>query len=291
MKLSFKRISIEDKGIFESFFNKEDIEISEYSFTNLFIWRNSREIEYALHNEGLIIKARYNNDEYFLPPVGFKNLDEIFLQLVEYGKENNINSIRRLDEKRLKLLENKNLHIEEDVDNFDYLYNAYDLANLAGRKYSGKRNLLINFINDYAFDFLRYEDKYMSQCLKLSKQWLEKKDINDKTLFNEYIAINELIKNYSNLSSTGCILMVDQTVKAFAFGERLKDDTFVIHFEKADSEMKGIYQTINKLFVEKFISNKFEYVNREQDLGISGIRKAKESYYPVKMIKKYNITF
>ncbi|HPO50749.1 MAG TPA: phosphatidylglycerol lysyltransferase domain-containing protein, partial [Spirochaetota bacterium] len=188
-------------------------------------------------------------------------------------------------------IKNKDYSIIEDRDNFDYLYERSDLSNLAGRRYAGKRNLYTNFINNYQFEFVKYEEIYKEQSLKLAKKWLDKKGDENGSLYNEYIAISELINNYGKLDVKGNVLIVEEKVVGFIFGEKLNDNSFVIHFEKGDGDFKGVYQTINKLFAEREIDKNIEFINREQDLGISGIRRAKESYYPVKMIKKYSLSF
>ena len=110
------------------------------------------------------------------------------------------------------------------------------------------------------------------------------------TLHNEYFAIKEFLTNYDKFNAIGGVICIEDDIVAYTFGEKLNKDTFVIHFEKGNPKFNVVYQTINKLFVENDIDQKYNYINREQDLGITGIRKAKQSYYPVKMIKKYNIT-
>ena len=95
--------------------------------------------------------------------------------------------------------------------------------------------------------------------------------------------------NYEKFNSRGGVICIEDKIVAYSFGEKLNKNTFVVHFEKGDPKYAGVYQTINKLFVENEVSSKFNYINREQDLGISGIRKAKLSYSPVQLIKKFNI--
>jgi uncharacterized protein len=290
-KLEFKKLTLEDKSVFDKYFSKSNIDISEYTFTNLFVWRNYRNVEFAEFNGGLVLLAIYENEKYFLPPIGFDNFKDIVSFLLDFGVVNNMaNSIRRVCEPKAEILRDSGLKLVEDPDNFDYVYESYELAHLKGRKYSSKRNFITSFFSDFNFEYKRYDDKYLHDCLNLTEFWISKKDANDKSLYNEYLAIKELLLNYSKLDALGSVLLIDGKVEAFAFGEKLNNDTFVIHFEKANPELKGIYQTINKLFVEKEVVDKYQYVNREQDLGIPGIKKAKESYFPVKMIKKYNIT-
>jgi uncharacterized protein len=289
--LNFKNISLEDKETFNKYFLNNQNEISEYSFTNLFVWRNSRAIEFAEYKNGLIILADTGNEKYFMPPIGFENLREITGFLLDYGIINNItNSVKRISESGITSIENSGFNIIEDRDNFDYVYASNDLALLKGRKYSSKRNFVTNFLNEYDYQYIRYEKKYFDNCLELCEIWMNKKNPDDKSIYNEYTAIKELLINADKLDAIGGVLIIDNKVEAFAFGEKLNDDTFVTHFEKANLDYKGIFQVINKLFIEDEVLGKFDYVNREQDLGISGIRQAKESYFPVRMIKKYIVT-
>jgi hypothetical protein len=289
--LSFNKISLESKEIFNKYFSKHQIEISEYTFTNLFAWRNTRTIQYAEFNGGFLILADNGREKYFMPPLGFEDYKEIVCFLLDYGIINNVaDSIKRVCETRIKSIENSGLKIVEDRDNFDYVYASNDLASLKGRKYSSKRNFIYNFFNEYDAEYRKYESRYRDECISLCELWLDKKSHEDRSLHDEYLAIKELLNNKDDLDATGGVLIVEGKVEAFAFGEKLNDTTYVIHFEKANPDLKGIYQAINKLFIENEILGKYDYVNREQDLGIPGIRKAKESYFPYQMVKKYIVS-
>jgi uncharacterized protein len=290
-ELKFNKITLEDKKIFNRYFSEYQIEISEYTFTNLFVWRNSRSIEYAEFKGGFLILADYGKEKYFMPPLGYEDYKDIICFILDYGILNNIaDSVKRICETRISSLNESGLKITEDRDNFDYVYSSGDLAHLKGRKYSGKRNIITNFLNDYNFEYKKYENKYLDECLRLSEDWVKKKSHEDKSVHDEFLAIKELLLNSENLDATGGVLLIDGKVEAFAFGEKLNDSTYVIHFEKANPDFKGIYQVINKLFIENEILGKYDYVNREQDLGIPGIRKAKESYFPYHMVKKYIVS-
>ncbi len=286
--LKFKKLSLEDKPIIDKFFNDFPPDASEYTFTNLFVWRNSREIEYCLYNEGLILLARKKNEKFFMQPFGYLDNKKIIEFILNYGiKFNLANSIKKISENIISSIEGFN--IIEDRDNFDYLYKTDDLAFLKGRKYSNKRNFIRNFFADYYHKYWRYTEKCKEVCLNFAKAWLEKREGQDDSLVDEFNAIKELLNNFKNLDSAGGVICVEEKIIAFEFGEKLNKDTFVVHFEKADSSINGSYQSINKLFVENEIEGQYKFVNREQDLGIPGIRKAKESYYPVKMVKKFSI--
>lgn len=292
-KLIFKKLNFEDKTLFDEYFCKYPPLISEYTFSNLFVWQNSRIIEYAQYEEGLIILATTKENKYFLSPIGFNDNKKIITLMLEYGQKYNLtNSIKRVDEETIDSIKNTGLKIIEDIDNFDYVYNRDDLAFLNGRKYSNKRGFIKKFCADYYHRYWSYKNhkECREKCIIFTEKWFENRKPIDEALQNEYYAIKNFFSNYNEFNAIGGVICIEDEIVGYSFGEKLNKNTFVVHFEKADSKYSGIYQTINKLFVENEIPSKFQYINREQDLGVSGIRKAKESYYPVKMIKKFNIT-
>ncbi|MBP7551985.1 MAG: DUF2156 domain-containing protein [Spirochaetes bacterium] len=291
-ELNFKPIDLSVKENFKRYFYSNKPDISEYTFTNLYVWRNSRKISYAEYQGSLIIRACYNGENYLLPPIG-KDVKNTYVKILEWIKKSeNENSVRRIPEKDINIIKSNieisDFKVVEDRDNFDYVFSSKDLAHLDGKKFSSKRNFYKKFLNEYNLKYEKYKNEYKNKCIDLMNRWIDKKK-DDKTLNDEYEAIIELLNNFDNLNIVGSVIFADDNLAAFAFGEELNDDVFVIHFEKADTKYIGIYQTINKLFIENEAVEKYKYINREQDLGIPGIRKAKESYYPEMFIKKYNI--
>jgi hypothetical protein len=292
-KLNFKKLTLKDKTLFDHFFEKYPPLISEYTFTNFYVWQKSRIIEFAQYEEGIIILATTDNEKYLLSPIGYKDTKKIITFILEYAQKKNItNIIKRVDEKTIDSIKDLGLKIIEDRDSFDYLYNRDDLAFLKGRKYSNKRGFIKKFCADYYHRYWSYENhkECREKCLAFTDEWFEKRKPIDKTLYNEHFAIKEFLMNYNKFNSIGGVICIEDKIVAYSFGEKLNKNTFVVHFEKGDPKYSGIYQTINKLFVENEIPPKYNFINREQDLGISGIRKAKQSYSPVQLIKKFNIT-
>ena len=230
-KLKFKTLSLDDKLLFDKYFNEYPSGISEYTFTNLYVWRNSREVEYAQYNEGLIILACFDNEKYFMPPIGFKDNKKIFTFLLDYGIKHNItHSIKRVHEKQIYSIQNMGLKITEDRNNFDYVYNTEDMAFLKGRKYSSKRNFVKKFCSEYYHRYTPYTNDCKKASLNLMKKWLNNKNINEKTLVSEYKAIEEFLNNFENLNAIGGVLCVGLEIVSFAFLEKLNKNTFVIHF-------------------------------------------------------------
>ena len=292
-EIIFKRLTLDDKDLFDDFFANYPPLISEYTFNNLYTWQHSRQIEFAEYEEGLLILANTKDGRYFMPPIGYKDNKRIITTLLEYGAKNEINILKKADEILINSISELGLNVSEDIDSFDYVYNTEDLAFLRGRKYSNKRGFIKKFVAEYYHTYWDYKDteECRKSCFEFTEKWFkDRSDILDSSLQNEYNAIKEFLTNYKQMNAVGGVICVDKKIAAYTFGEKLNNNTFVTHFEKADSNYAGIYQTINKVFAENEVYDKYKYINREQDLGIMGIRKAKESYYPAKMIKKYNIT-
>ncbi|MGL4980558.1 MAG: DUF2156 domain-containing protein, partial [Fusobacteriaceae bacterium] len=178
---------------------------------------------------------------------------------------------------------------EEMSDNFDYVYSVQDMIELKGRKYSKKKNKKNQFTKLYNYRYERLGRDNLEEVIKFQESWCIKKDcMNSENLRSESLGLQNLFKNIENTDIVGGVLYVEDIVVAYTLGEKLNHDTVIIHVEKADEVYSGSYQAINSIFLEKEWSH-MTYVNREDDSGIEGIRKAKESYYPIKKVKKYLI--
>ncbi len=288
--LAFKVLSLDDRALFESVFDREQPVISEYTFSNLFVWRNSRPIEYALGEGGLLLKIDHGQDEScFLPPIGFSDLKQAYQLITDWAQEQGKAKVDvfRIPESHIEVLQNSGWQTEENRDQYDYVYTAQALAELPGKRLDGKRGFVRKFNRENQYQYVPYEKKYRRPCLELAQMWMAERNPDDQALQAEYCAIWEYLAHYDKLSGCGSVFCIEDRVAAFCFGEELNRDTFVIHFEKADTRYQGIYQAVNQKFIQEEIQKRYKYVNREQDLGIPGIRKAKESYYPEFMVRKY----
>ena len=187
-------------------------------------------------------------------------------------------ALRRLD---------STLHFQEEDRAFDYVYRATDLIKLEGRKYHSKRNHIHQFQRKYLWEYQRITPPVLEECLAIDSQWFKIKDALRSECANEEKAMALVMNNYQALGVSGGVIRVNGNIEAIAVGERLNTDMAVIHIEKANTEYDGIYTAINQQFAMDFGSG-FQFINREEDLGLEGLRKAKSSYHPVRMIKKYN---
>lgn len=292
--LNFKPLTLEDKPVFDKYLIPYKFLTCEYSFLNLFIWRLGLDIQYTIVNDVLIIKKKdFYGDYHFMEPIGYNksNLKEIVNALLDYKKEYNLKNLFKDAEtpfmEELKALYGDTLTIEEDRANFDYIYDGSKLITLSGKKLHGKKNHYNNFIknNNYRYELINEENRGL--CLQTAEEWCNKNNCEGYLKY-ELQAIKELFLNANRLNFIGLAVYVDEVMSAFTIGEKVNDQMAIIHIEKADSEINGLYTFINKIFVESCFPD-VPFINREQDLGKEGLRKAKLSYSPVKLEPKFII--
>lgn len=285
--LNFKKLELTDKPLFDNYFTKYSQDSSELTFTNLFVFNDSKEIEFTEFEDHLIISFfnKLGDDKiarHFFQPIG-KNPEIIISKILEIYPNTLFERVSK------KIISNfENFNIQDDRANYDYIYKIEDLVLFAGKNYAPKRNFVNQFLkNNPTIRII--DNSIISQCLKLEEVWCDLKSCKkDKSLCAEYLAIKNAFDNYEKLNLFGVAVIVDEKVVGFAVGEKLNHDTFVEHFEKASDEYVGVYQFLLNQFAKE-ISKQFTnivYLNREQDLGIEGMRKAKLSYHPVNMIEK-----
>jgi len=228
------------------------------------------------------------NSFYVFPPVG-PNPTEIIISLFKELKDLEFHRVPELITNSIQNstdYQSLNLQILEDRDNWDYVYETENLRSLAGNRYRQNRRWLNKFLETYDYEFKILTEKEVNRVKELQLEWCILRECeDDESLKEEELAIYDALDNYSTLGFDGALICVDDKCAAYTFGEKLNADTLVIHVEKAHMDYEGAYQAIGNLF----LNNTFKeilYVNREQDLGVIGLRRAKESYKPIRMEKK-----
>lgn len=292
--LDFKPLTLDDKDIFDKYLKPYSFETCEYSFTNLFIWRKACDIQYTIYNDVLIIKKMdFDGSHHFMQPLGYKkeNLKDIVDMLISHRSLLDLNYIFKDAEepflKELLDIYGDTLTIEEDRDNFDYIYESNKLINLSGSKLHKKKNHYNYFVKNYDYRTCEITDELIPTCIKTAREWCHKHMCKGYLLY-ELKSIEELLKNSSKLDFIGMAVFVKDKLAAFTIGEKVNEDMAIIHIEKADADIRGLYNFVNRAFIQNYFSN-VPLINREQDLGIEGLRKAKLSYAPCKLAKKFNI--
>lgn len=293
-------MTCKDKATFDEFFGSRYCENAEYTFTNLYMWREMLNLQWAVEDDVLYIFS--SNEEIFAAwqPIGAqdKMQDAItkILQAAEQlrgEKKFMFVVVEKIFADELEKYPHAKFNITAERDNFDYVYLAQDLINLSGRKFHGKKNHLNAFRKEYSdAKYLPITEDIIPKCREELNIWSEthkRANPDDPFIGYEQAAIHEIFDHFDAFKLKGGAILINDKVVAFTFGERLNSDTAVIHVEKADPNVRGIYAAINQAFVAYEWSDMI-YINREEDMGIDGLRQAKESYRPIKMIEKFNAT-
>lgn len=261
--------------------------ISEHTFTNLFVWSKSRPVWLYETKGTLIFLIRTDicrEDELLIfgPPVGKMSLAEVFNEL-----GNKIIGGVRLTGQDLVGLGSKTFLTTPDRDNSDYVYRVKDLADLTGHNYVKKRGHIKHCLNNHDCVFELISERNINECLNLLHRWCQSRQCDlDPGLCGESKAIHMTLDHFNDFNLLGGAIRVDGLIQTFSIGEKLNQTTAVCHFEKAMPEINGLNQLINQWFAQENLKA-FEFINREQDLGIPGLRQAKESYHPVHMVEKF----
>jgi hypothetical protein len=289
----FKDLSLEDRSFIETAFLRFSPSISEFTFTNLFIWRHAYQLKISRLQDFLCLLSNKGETSFFFPPIGEGDRVKCCQLLLHYLKEKGGSpKISRVPESLVTQTDWKaaGMVAEFDRDQSDYVYLIEDLIKLEGRKYHRKRNHIKQFKEKYSYEYVPLASEWIQECLRLETEWCDLRHCEIVPgLANESIAIKETFTHFDQLSVKGGVVLIGGKVEAFTLGEPLNRETVVIHIEKANPAFEGLYPLINQAFLEKEWSD-YTYVNREQDLGEEGLRKAKESYFPHHMINKYTIT-
>ncbi len=295
--LLFKNITIDDKEIIEKYTKQNNYFLCEHCFTDIFIWRYNYSTKYCIQDDFLFIKMKTHEDkkEMYLAPIGSGDLKKAIELIIEDSKQRNIPfiMISISEEIKIKIEEimPEVFDFEENRDNADYIYLAEDLINLKGKKFHSKRNFINRFKQTYENRWI-FEDiteDNAHEVFNYQLKWYEEnRGIGDNnSLFSETSAIAQALKNFKALELKGGLLRLDGNIIAFTLASRSAYDMFTVQIEKAEHSINGAYQIINNEFAKKNFEG-VKYVDREEDLGIEGLRKAKLSYNPVLMGVNYN---
>lgn len=284
----FEPIGKEMKSLFDDAFLKYQPFISEFTFTNLYCWRDVYGFSVSNLEGFILLRFAIDDKLWFLPPIGPCGRANLVIEKIIKDTKG---SFMRLPSATAELLEKeKSFHVQFDRDNSDYLYKTERLKLLEGRKYDGKRNLIKKFKALHEYEYVKLDSSNASECLNFQERWCVVKNCNKiEGLNKERQAVGEMINNFGYLNLTGAVIKVKASICAVAIAQRLNATTLVMHVLKADPNMQGLYQVMLNDFLLNDSGN-FEYVNLEQDLGVAGLRQAKLSYQPDEIIKKYIVS-
>ncbi len=295
--IDFKELTLADQATINTYFQQGQYNNSECTFTNLYIWRNCYQVQWAIVEGFLIIKPQSGDDSWILPPYGDYKKHDLpkALSLVQnyFTQMGKPLIIRAITEPIANVLNQQCpdlLKLEEERDLDDYLYSGEDLRLLKGRKYHSKRNHLTNFRKNHSdYQYERLTKAMIPEVEEFLERWCAQKECKgafDEGLICERQAIKEALREFDTLPYIGAVIRLNGQIEAFTMGEMLNEQTLVIHVEKANSDINGLYGAIH----QDYLLHEWPevpFVNREEDTGDEGLRTAKLSYHPLELVVKY----
>lgn len=266
----------------------------EFSAANNILWSELYKGEFIIVEDMLLFCHTKNGIiEQITFPIGKQDEKKAFDAMAAYFNENNRPFYMYLVERemfeKIDAWYPGKYKIEYQRDEADYLYEWETLAYLKGKKLHGKRNHINRFLENYPdYKYELIDDENYKECIELTRSWKENNEVDDTAAYETDI-LKYALENRKVLGLNGALIRVNNRVIAFTLGEPLKEDTYVVHFEKAYADVQGAYAMINREFVRRSLKG-YRYINREEDMGIPGLRHAKTSYQPVRLVEKGIVT-
>ena len=300
--IDFRTPQPSDKAWVDALLAQADYRGCDYNFTNLFVWSRAYGQEIAQVNGFLVTHLCGRMGCSYMYPAGSGDLAAAIDILAREADERRqplrlvCLTTRQMEE--LDRLMPGRFAYEADRDGFDYLYDIDRLADLTGKKLHAKRNHINRFMdNNPSWVYEEITPQTLPECLEMDQEWYRRSMVREgaaeeRDLGDEGIALRTAMDHYHALGLEGGLIRVYGEVVAFTMGDRLNSDTYDVHFEKAYGELQGAYAMINREFA-RWVRAKHpnvRYLNREDDMGVEGLRKAKESYSPDRMVEKYAAT-
>ena len=302
------RITLEDRELLECYLNGFDYKTSGLTYTSLFMWREINVFSWARIGDYLCITGADNldpamDDTFMFPPLTGagvydpKSLRRTILEAKEIFEENDRPfSMKLVPFHMLEILTEAmpgELVYEADRPNYDYIYDTKDLIELSGRAYHSKKNHLNYFLANYEYEYGRMTPEMAGEAMEFIREFNERKDLEDPherlLLEFEERAMRDVFVNLDTVGYLSGIIRIGGRIEAISIGGKLGTKTVTVHVEKANINYRGLYQAINNEFCRHMAKN-VKRINREEDMGLPGLRKAKLSYKPVKFVEKYTVT-
>lgn len=297
IELNFRRAELEDKEIISGYLTKYPSRSCERTFVNVYLWSRKYPVTWAIVEQTLVFKSEDSEHLAFTFPAGEDEDVKKTLKILkdyseECGKPFILYGVVPEFFEKLEAWYPGRFDVTYDRDLADYVYEAEKLATLSGKKLHAKRNHINKFKSMYegcwSYEIMGQEN--LEDCFQMALRWRTENDCeNNCEKRAEMCVTMNALRLFQELELVGGVLRLDGEVIAFTIGEPVSEDTFVVHIEKAFAEIQGAYPMINQQFVEHECM-KYKYVNREEDTGAEGLRKAKLSYRPVFLVEKGTVT-
>lgn len=300
------RITIENRPILEEYLNGFDYRTAGLSFTSLYMWRDINHFSWQIIGDYLCISGISHLEledgiilPFLFPPLtrtGVYDPEKLHATLHQakeiFESQGQPFSIRLIPMHMLDYVRHScpgEMKYIDDRPNYEYLYLLQDLINLSGRGYHSKKNHLNYFKNNYEYEYVPLTSDMTEEAMDFIREFNARKDVpdNERVLLEmEARAMEDVFRNIESVGYMAGAIRIGGKIEAIAIGGRLNKNTIVEHVEKANIEYRGLYQVINNEFCKSVGAN-YKFINREEDMGIPNLRKAKLSYKPVKLIETY----
>ena len=294
-KIQFKRPELEDQEIIHSYFEKSPSRSCERTFANVYLWSRHYKVEYAIIEGALVFKDNSEKALFAYPAGDDDSVHKAIEWLNQYS--NTVNAplmFYNVTEENFSQLEGwypDVYKIQYDPDQADYVYDSEKLMTLAGKKLHGKRNHINKFKSLHEnWSYEKLNEDNVEECFQMALKWRTQNGCDEDVEKNAEMCVTlNSLRLYKELGLVGGVLRAEGKIVAFTIGEPMCEDTFVVHIEKAFADVDGAYPMINQQFVQHECAD-YAYINREDDAGSAGLRKAKLSYQPAFMVQKGFVT-
>lgn len=291
--IDFKTITANDLTLYDEYFQKSARRGCEFSFLNVFLWGEQK---YAVLNGCLVLLSKFSDTYYYSYPFGDGDVVKTIKDIIEDSKERSVtfrmNGITPDEKDFLQKEFPDSFVFSTTEDSYDYVYDIENLSTLAGKKYHGKRNHINKFYENYPDAVTEtIDENNISEVRKMADLWFAAREerVPPHTFDMEKAALSKLFENFSDVKAEGMILKNGEKLLAFCVGSPFYEDTFDVHFEKAAEDTDGAYPVINREFA-RYIKEKYpkiRFLDREEDMGLEGLRRAKQSYRPLFLVEKW----
>lgn len=296
MQYQFKKTELEDREIITSYFGKAPSRSCERTFANVYLWSRHYPVTWAIIEDALVFKSQDETHLSWAYPAGEADAVKRALSVMkayseEQGYEFSMYSVTPEMFAQLETFFPGKFQIEYDRDEADYVYEREKLETLSGKKLHGKRNHINKFKSVHEdWDYETLTEDNVEECFQMALKWRNLNGCEDDEEKNAEMCVSlNSLRLFRELNLVGGVLRVEGEIVAFTMGEKLCEDTFVVHIEKAYADVDGAYPMINQQFVQHECMD-YQYVNREEDTGADGLRQAKMSYRPAFLEEKGYVT-
>lgn len=296
-EVEFRRPELKDQELISSYFHTYPSRSCDRTFANVYLWARHYNVEFAFYKNVVLFRDDSAGYGFAFPAGKDEDVKAVIPDLIRWAEEDKqkfcLYGITKENFAKLDGWFPGEFEIEYDRDAADYVYETEKLATLSGKKLHSKRNHINKFktVHGENWSYETMTEDNLEECFQMALRWRNGNGCDEDSEKNAEMCVTlNSLRLFKELGLTGGLLRVDGKIVAFSLGEAINEDTFVVHIEKAYSEVEGAYTMINQQFVEHELVGHYKYVNREDDVGVEGLRKAKLSYKPVFMVEKGIVT-